>query len=346
MSVIALLACGAPARCVGYGPGRAVAMSAAEYALRVLCLDSDGVARELAKLGDYAVSAENGLTDADVEAALRTGDFCALVLRSANTCTARTFDAAGGQLRVVGRAGIGLDNVDVREATARGVAVVNTPTASVRSVAELAIALMLAAARRVPEARDSLLAGRWDRAALEGRSVHGRVLGIIGYGAIGEATARIAAALGMRCRTLETSSRREMALAHGVRLVSMPELLAGSDVLSLHTPLAPSAPPIIGREQLAAMKPTAILVNTARGGLVDEAALLGALERGELGAACLDVFSRERAPLEPTVARLVRHARVVATPHLGGSTAEAREAISTELATRLHAELARGAGRQ
>lgn len=308
---------------------------------RVLCLDSDGVARELAALSSsYSVCARNGVTDAEVEALLAAdGPFDALVLRSANTCSGRTLAAGGASLRVVGRAGIGLDNIDVGAAAARGVAVVNTPSASVGSVAELALALLLAASRRLPEASASLRDGRWDRARLEGRTLQGQQLGILGYGAIGEATARLAAAFGMRCATLDTASRREQAVAAGLALQPMAELLASSDALSLHMPLSPGAPPLLGAAELGAMKRGAILVNTARGGLVDERALLDALLRGALGGACLDVFSREGAPLDPTLARLAACPSVIATPHLGGSTAEAREAIAAELAARLHALL-------
>lgn len=337
--IVNLLGLGVAAQWRGAAARHEFAMSAARPPHRVLCLDSDGVARELARLGDYSIDTQNGITDAQVEELLATGRFEGLVLRSANTCRARTLDAAGASLRVVGRAGIGLDNIDVEAAAARRVAVLNTPTASVSSVAELALALMLSAVRLIPEASESLRAGRWDRARFEGRSLRGMRLGVLGFGAIGEATAELATAFGMRCCTLETSSRREAARARGLDLLPLPELLATSDVVSLHMPLSPGARPLIGATELRQMKPFAILVNTARGGLVDEDALLDALERGALGAACLDVFSREGTPLLPVVARLVACPRVVATPHLGGSTVEAREAISAELAARLHAHL-------
>jgi D-3-phosphoglycerate dehydrogenase len=307
-----------------------------------LCLDSDGVARLLAATGDIDTVAANGVSDAQVETMLDTGTFAGLVLRSANTCTTKTLDAAGSSLRVVGRAGIGLDNVDVAAAAARAVAVLNTPTASVASVAELAIALMLAACRRLPEASASMRAGRWDRAQLEGHSVDGKRFGVLGYGAIGERTGRIAAALGMRVCTLETSLRSSVALSHGVDLLPLDELLTTCDVVSLHMPLARDAAPLLGATQLRQMKADAVIVNTARGGLVDEEALCAALAAGELGAAGLDVFSREGVPLSTTVARLVQMPRVVATPHLGGSTIEAREAISAEMAARIHAHLCGG----
>jgi D-3-phosphoglycerate dehydrogenase len=304
---------------------------------RVLCLDSDGVAELLRATGEVDTVTRRAVSDGQVEEELSTGGFQGLVVRSANTVTARTLEAAR-TLRVVGRAGIGLDNIDLEAAASRGVAVLNTPTASVGSVAELAIMLTLAALRRLPEARDSLLAGRWDRARLEGSSANGKRLAILGFGAIGERTAELGAALGMRVCTLETTSRREAASARGVELLPMDELLSTADVLSLHMPVSggSDARPVIGAEELKGMKQSAVLINTARGALVDEDALLAALERGELGAAGLDVFSREGAPLSPTVSRLVSSPRVVAMPHLGGSTVEAREAISTEMAARLH----------
>jgi D-3-phosphoglycerate dehydrogenase len=216
----------------GRPPRVAATMSARP---RVLCLDSDGVAASLAALADYDVVSENGISDERVDAILSSGCFEGLVLRSANTCSARTLDAAGGGFRVVGRAGIGLDNIDVETCRARGIAVLNTPTASVSSVAELALTLMLCAVRRVPEARDSLLAGRWDRACLEGSSLRGKRLGVLGFGAIGQCTAELVQGLGMRVCTLETSSRAGEALARGLDLVTMAELLSQSDVVSTYT---------------------------------------------------------------------------------------------------------------
>jgi len=306
---------------------------------RVLCLDSDGVARELAKLAGYDVRVENGISDKQVEALLSSSGFAALVLRSANTCSVRTLDAAGGAFRIVGRAGIGLDNIDIVSCKARGIEVLNTPTASVGSVAELTLTLMLSLMRRLPEARDSLLAGKWDRARLEGSSLCGKRLGVLGYGAIGQRVSELARAFGMHVCTLSSSSNADKAMIHGVELLSLGELLSSSDVVSLHMPSLPGGVPLIDDDALRVMKCTAILVNTGRGTLVDETALLAALERGELGGAGLDVFSREGAPLDPRVAKLVAHPRVIATPHTGGSTVEAREAISSELAARLHAAL-------
>lgn len=304
----------------------------------VLCLDSPKIAQLLEDTGDIDVAARSDMSNSDVIDFLAAQPAEGIILRSANQCDARMMDASP-RLTVVGRAGIGVDNIDLSAAEERSISIFNTPLASVQSVAELTLALMLAAARRVTLANASLREGRWDRALFEGHTLEGKILGVIGFGPIGEATAALASAFGMRVCTLQSSLRQEAAASCGYELVSMDNLLSRAHYVSLHVPLTPGTRGLIGAHELAQMQKHATLVNTARGGLVDEEALLGALDAGEIGAACLDVFAQEGAPLSDTTARLCSHERVITTPHLGGSTAEARKAISTELALKVHGHL-------
>jgi lactate dehydrogenase-like 2-hydroxyacid dehydrogenase len=232
-------------------------------------------------------------------------------------------DAAGPALRVVSLASMGYDAVDHAAARERGVVVTHTPGVLAETTADLAFALVLHARRRLGAARDSLLAGGWTHFAMDGYlglDVHGATLGLIGYGQIGRAMARRAAGFGMRVL------HHDPAAPGGVDL---PTLLSESDIVSLHVPLTPATRHLIGAEELRAMKPTATLVNTARGGVVDEAALLEALRTGVVLSAGLDVFERE--PRGTDVADLVAADRLVALPHVGSAT-EATRAARVDLA--------------
>jgi D-3-phosphoglycerate dehydrogenase len=262
-------------------------------------------------------------------------DYDALVVRSMTQVTAELL-AAGKKLKVVGRAGIGVDNVDVEAATERGILVVNAPTANLMSATEHTFALLLAVARNVPAADASMKAGVWDRKSFLGVELQGKTLGVIGFGRIGQRVAARARGFEMQVVAFDPFLDEHAARRLEVELLSIEALLARADVVTLHTPLTEQTRNLLSRERIAGMKPGALLVNCGRGGVVDEEALLAALESGRLGGAGLDVFSEE----PPKDLRLVRHPKVVATPHIGAQTREAQERISKETAEMLLAALA------
>lgn len=253
--------------------------------------------------------------------------FDALVVRSTTRVTADLL-RAGRRLKVVGRAGIGVDNVDVAAATELGILVVNAPTANLVSATEHTFALLLALARRVAAADGSLKRGEWDRKGYEGLELQGKTLGIVGFGRIGQRVAERARAFEMKVLAFDPYLEPAVAERLGVELVTLDDLLARAEVVTLHTPLTADTRNLLSAERLARMRPGALLVNCARGGLVDEAALLAALDSGHLGGAAVDVFAQE----PPASFDLARHPRVVATPHIGAQTREAQERIATETA--------------
>ena len=279
-----------------------------------------------------AVDVRTGL---DEDALCRViGDYEALVVRSGTQVTVRVIEA-GKRLQVIGRAGTGVDNVDVEAATRRGVIVVNAPTGNAIAVAEHTVALMLALARNVPQADCSLKAGRWDKKKLGGVEVRGKTLGIVGLGRSGSAVAKRAQGLEMSVVAYDPFVTQDYAGRVGVSLVSFEELLSDSDFISLHLPVTEQSRGMIGEREFRMMKPTARLINCARGELVDEDALLHALEAGEIAGAALDVFSVE----PPQDSRLIQHPLVIVTPHLGASTKEAQRNVAVETAEQVVAVL-------
>jgi phosphoglycerate dehydrogenase-like enzyme len=264
------------------------------------------------------------------ELAERVVDYEALVVRSA-TRVDREVIERGERLKVVARAGSGLDNIDVEAALAHGVDVINSPDATTVAVAELTIGLILALARRIVAADAALKQGRWEKGALIGTNLAGKTLGVVGFGRIGRAVATRARAFGMRIVTNQRRPTPELYLEAGVEPLDLYDLLAQSDFVTLHVPLRDDTKHLIGRRELRTMKPTAYLVNTSRGEVVDEEALLEALESGVIAGAALDVFSREPATDHP----LARHPKVVATPHIGASTTDAQAAAAVDVARQL-----------
>ncbi len=260
-------------------------------------------------------------------------DYEALVVRSSTQVTADLMKA-GKKLKVVGRAGIGVDNVDVPAATGLGILVVNAPTANLVSATEHTFALLLSLARRVPEADASTKAGGWDR-KLTGVELQGKTLGVIGFGRIGQRVADRARAFEMKIVAYDPLLDDAAARRLNVELLPLDDLLARADVITFHAPLTKESRNLLSRERIATMKKGALVVNCGRGGVIDEEALLEALESGHLGGAALDVFAEE----PPKDLRLVRHKRVVATPHLGAQTVEAQERISIETAQMVLAAL-------
>jgi D-3-phosphoglycerate dehydrogenase / 2-oxoglutarate reductase len=267
---------------------------------------------------DFEVRHCQGSDRSALLSAIKDAD--AILVRSATRVDAEAIDA-GPKLQVIARAGVGLDNIDVHHATQAGVMVVNAPTSNITSAAELAVGLLLAAARNIAPASAALRRGEWKRSKYAGTELDRKTLGIVGLGKIGVLVTHRLAAFGMHVIAYDPYVQAGRAAQLGVRLVSLDELLDASDFVSVHLPRTPETVGIIGAEQLARMKPTAILVNAARGGIVDENALYEALKRGQLAAAGLDVFASEPCTDSP----LFELDNVVATPHLGASTAEAQE---------------------
>jgi D-3-phosphoglycerate dehydrogenase len=259
----------------------------------------------------------------------------AILVRSATTVDAEVF-AAAPRLQVVARAGVGLDNVDVRAATQAGVMVVNAPASNIVSAAELAVGLMLAAARNIAPANASLKAGQWRRSKYSGVELYEKTAGIVGLGRIGALVAQRLSAFGMQVIAYDPFVAAGRAAQMGVRLVALDELLRISDVLSVHLPRTPETVGLIGEQQLRQVKPSLILVNAARGGIVDEHALYLALKEGRVAAAGLDVFASEPCTDSP----LFEFESVVATPHLGASTEEAQEKAGVAVARSVRLALA------
>lgn len=262
------------------------------------------------------------------------GDYEALIVRSVTQVTAAVIEA-GRKLRVIGRAGTGVDNIDVEAATRRGIMVVNAPEGNSVSVAEHTIALMLALARHVPQADVSLRTGRWEKKRLAGVEVRGKLLGIIGLGRIGTAVARRAIGLEMEVIAYDPFVPVDHASRSGVRLVSLEQVLREADFISIHAPATDLTLGMIDSQKLALVKPTAYLINCARGGIVDEGALATALAEGRLAGAALDVFAQE----PPTESPLLRSEKVIVTPHLGASTEEAQRSAALDVAEQVIAIL-------
>lgn len=262
-------------------------------------------------------------------------DYDGLVVRSATQVTSRVIEA-GRKLIVVGRAGTGVDNIDVDAATHHGVVVVNAPTGNAVAVAEHTIALMFALARNIAQADCTMKAGVWEKKRLHGIEVRGKTLGLIGLGRAGSAVAKRAQGLEMSVVAYDPFVSEESASRAGVRLVTFEQLLRTADFASFHTPLTDLTRGMLGEREIAVMKPGVRIINCARGGLIDEAALLSALESGHVAGAALDVFAVEPPLLSP----LLRHPRVVATPHLGASTEEAQRNVALETAEQVASVLA------
>jgi D-3-phosphoglycerate dehydrogenase / 2-oxoglutarate reductase len=255
--------------------------------------------------------------------------YSGLIVRSQTKVTEEVL-ANAEWLKVIGRAGIGLDNVDVEAATRRGVLVVNAPQSNIVSAAEHTIALMLAQARNIPQANSALKAGRWERERFQGVELHGKTLGVIGLGRVGTMVAHRALAFGMRVVGFDPYVSKDRAKQLGVELMpNLEALLVQSDVITIHLPRTPETEGLIGEREIALMRDGARIVNTSRGGIVDERALVTALRDGKLGGAALDVFAEEPVPKSHP---LLVFEQVVATPHLGASTQEAQDKAGADIA--------------
>ena len=290
------------------------------------------------------VDERHGLSAAELIAAIPAYD--ALVVRSETRVTAEVI-AAGARLRVIARAGVGVDNIDVDAATRHGIIVINSPTGNIAAAAEHTVALLLALARHIPAASASLREGRWERSRFVGTEVRGKTLGIVGLGKVGAEVARRAgeSGLGMRLLASDPYASPETARKLNAELVALEELLAQADFVTIHTALTGGTRGLIGSAELALMKPTARIINCARGGIVDEEALLAALESGTLAGAALDVYSKEPPGDSAALRALIEHPHVVATPHLGASTEEAQISVAVDVVEQVEEILRGGAAR-
>ena len=253
--------------------------------------------------------------------------FDAIVVRSPTKLTADVI-ACGENLRFIGRAGVGVDNIDVEAATGRGIVVMNSPGGNTVSTAEHTIAVMMAVARHIPHAHKSLVEGYWDRKTYRGTELAGATLGVIGLGRVGREVARRMTAFDMTVIATDPFVTVDAARAVGAELVPMDDLLERSDWITVHVPLAEGTEGLIAEGEISRMKDGVVIINCARGGVVDEADLAAALESGKVAACGLDVFETE--PPEGNV--LFSHPRSVFTPHLGAATAEAQVRVATEVA--------------
>ncbi|MFH0914352.1 MAG: phosphoglycerate dehydrogenase [Chloroflexota bacterium] len=274
------------------------------------------------------VDARLGLEPEELKAVI--GDYEALVVRSQTQVTADVI-RAGKKLLVIGRAGVGVDNIDVEEATRQGIVVVNAPTGNTISAAEHTIALMLALARNIPQASASLKGGVWRRQDFMGTEVKGKTLGVIGLGNVGAEVARRARGLEMRLIGYDPFISTEKARSLQVELVPLEQLFRESDFITLHVPLTPATREIIREKDLSLVKPTVRLINTARGGLIDEAALVKAIKEKRVAGAAIDVFTQE--PITRSI--LFEENNIIVTPHLGASTTEAQALAARDVACQI-----------
>jgi D-3-phosphoglycerate dehydrogenase len=292
-------------------------------------------------IAQEGIESLNKHTQVDVRLGLETdelvstiGDYEALVVRSQTQVTAPVIEA-GKKLVVIGRAGVGVDNIDVKAATRRGIVVVNAPASNTISAAEHTIALMLSLARHIPQANSLLKSGVWKRSEFTGTEVRSKTLGIVGLGNVGSEVARRARGLQMHIIAHDPFVSTDYAHNLGAELTSVEELLQKSDFITLHIPLTSSTMGMIGAKELATLKPNAYIINCARGGLIDEEALIQAIEEGRVAGAAVDVFLHE--PAVDSI--LCKSDKIIVTPHLGASTVEAQTGVAVDIAEQIVAVL-------
>jgi len=311
-------------------------MGKKEVRMRILVTDS--LAREgIEKLKEegFNVTERKNLTEEELVEIIP--GYVALIIRSSTKVTEKVINAASS-LKVIGRAGTGVDNVDIEAATRKGIIVMNTPEGNTISAAEHTISMLLALSRNIPQANLSLKKGIWDRKRFMGTEVYGKTLGIIGLGRIGSNVAKRAQGLGMKVIAYDPFITREKAEEIGVTLCELDELLSQVDYLSIHTPLTGHTRGLIGDREFSLMKDGVRVINCARGGIIDEDALYRALKSGKVKGAALDVFEKEKPFGNP----LLELDLVIATPHLGASTQEAQTRVAVEIATQVADALKRG----
>ncbi len=275
------------------------------------------------------VDVKTGLSKDELAAII--GDYDALAVRSETKVTGEII-ARAGKLKIIGRAGVGVDNIDVEAATNRGILVVNSPEGNTLAAAELTVAMLLALARNIPQADEAMRAGRWDRKIYMGSEVYGKTLGVIGLGKIGREVVSRMQAFGMSVLGFDPYLKPEQADALGITLVDLDTLYKESDYISVHTPKTKETTGMINAEKLALMKPTVRLINCARGGIIDEAALADAAKAGKIGGAAIDVYTTEPVPADNP---LLNIPNIITTPHLGASTEEAQVNVAIDIAEQI-----------
>jgi D-3-phosphoglycerate dehydrogenase / 2-oxoglutarate reductase len=261
-------------------------------------------------------------------------DYDALLVRSRTTVTPQLLEAAG-RLKVIGRAGVGVDNIDLEAAQAHDVTVVNSPEATTLAVAELTLGLMLTLAREIPRADAGMKQGAWLKQELSGMELHGKTLGILGVGRIGAEVAKRASAFGMTVLGYDSPNAIQKIISRGAEPVGLEDLYARSDFVSLHLPLTDETRSMVDEKAIGRMKRGVRIISVARGGILDETALMNALKSGQVAGAALDVFASE----PPGASELVRHPNVIATPHVGAQTAEAQARAAEDIAHEVLAAL-------
>lgn len=297
--------------------------------MKVLVLDNVSE-QAVAVLRDQGIEAEVSPTLPEEELIAKIPPYDGMIVRSQTKVTARVI-AAATNLKVIGRAGVGVDNVDLDAATNKGVIVLNAPDGNTISTAEHTIGMIMALARKIPQAHATLKEGRWDRKSFTGVEINGKTLGIIGMGRIGTEVAKRMLAMGMTILAFDPFLTEEKATKLGVRLVTLDELLAAADFITVHTPLTKETKGLLNAETLRRTKKGVRIINCARGGIVEEDALADAIEAGQVAGAALDVYTEE----PPTNQRLINLPQVVVTPHLGASTAEAQINVAIDVAVEM-----------
>jgi D-3-phosphoglycerate dehydrogenase / 2-oxoglutarate reductase len=316
-----------------------------EEDIRILIADriaQEGIDLLRSQLSEARIDTQYSLNTEQLKGII--GDYTALIVRSETLVTKEILGAAN-QLKIVGRAGVGIDNIDIEAATRRGIMVVNSPTGNIVAAAEHTIAMLMALARQIPAASSSTKTGKWEKSRFLGVEVRNKILGIIGLGKVGTEVARRAQGLEMQVIAFDPYVAPDQARKLEVTMLSMEEVLQQADFVTLHTSLT-SGPQgtrgLIGTHELHLLKPGARLINCARGGLIDEEALLDALQENRLAGVALDVFSQEPIGDNEILKQLLAHERVIATPHLGASTEEAQLGVATDVAEQIVAVLRGG----
>jgi len=306
--------------------------------LKILITDriaQEGIDLLRTQLPEAQIDERPGIKPEQLKAII--GDYSALIVRSETQVTADVL-AAATNMKIVGRAGVGVDNINTEAATRLGIIVVNSPTGNIIAAAEHSVAMLMALARHIPAATASVKAGKWEKSKFLGVEVRHKTLGVIGLGKVGMAVARRAQGLEMQVIAYDPFVSPEQARKNDISMLTIDEVLAQADFVTLHTSLT-SGPNgtrgLIGERELRLMKPTARLINCARGGLIEEEALLNALNEGRLAGAALDVFSQEPIRDNEVLKQLVAHERIIATPHLGASTEEAQVGVATDVADQI-----------
>jgi D-3-phosphoglycerate dehydrogenase len=285
--------------------------------------DMSKKAVDLLSQAGFQVDVKTGMKPEELAAVV--GQYHGLGVRSASKVTAAVL-ANPGKLKIIGRAGVGVDNIDVKAANEKGILVINTPQGNAAAAAELAIGLMFALARKIPGADASMKRGEWEKKKFMGVEIAGKTLGVVGLGNIGRNAASRGVGLGMKVLGFDPHPPKE--LPAGVTLASLDDVITKSDFITLHVPLVESTKNLFNAQTFAKMKKGSYLINCARGGIVNESAVLPALESGQLAGAALDVFGKE----PPEASPLFKHDNVILTPHLGASSKEAQEKVAIELA--------------